>query len=117
MKKRNMWGVIGGALILVAGAGQFALAKSSGPSGNLNLREQGYELIGSSKVSIRTIGQAIADKQGNFNGDATFTYVDEAAAPGSTAVCAGNITGGTIQSQGGGFGTLGEGEFVITLPF
>ena len=117
MKQQNLLGAIGGAVILVAGAGQFAIAKSSGPSGNLNLRVQGYELIGSSKVSIRAIGQQIADKQGNFNGDETFTYVDEAAAPTSTAVCVGNIAGGTIAAQGGSFGTVGEGEFVITMPF
>jgi hypothetical protein len=74
-------------------------------------------LVGSGQVSIRAIGQEIADRQGNFNGDETFTYVDEAAAPTSTAVCAGNITGGTIVPQGGGFGTIGEGEFVLTMPF
>jgi hypothetical protein len=105
------------ALILAASVGQFASAKTTGPSGNLNLRMEGYVLVGSSEVSIRAIGQEISDTAGNFNGDETFTYVAADSAPTTTTICAGNVTGGTIKAQGGSFGTLDEGQFVITLPF
>jgi hypothetical protein len=117
MNKWNIWSVIGASLIVAAGLSATATAKTPAPSGNLNLRVQGYELVGSGQVSIQAIGQEISDSQGNFNGDETFTYVDAAAGPTSTAVCAGAITGGTIKAQGGSFGTSGEGQFVITLPF
>jgi len=120
MNERNWWGVIGGVLILLAAMSQLAQAKDALPpipSGNLNLRIQGYEVVGSDQVNIRVIGQEIADSEGNFNGDETFTYVDGSADPTSTAVCNGSVTGGTITAQGGSFGTSGEGEFVITVPF
>ncbi|HVN90645.1 MAG TPA: hypothetical protein VMT61_12590 [Candidatus Binataceae bacterium] len=119
MNERNWWGVTGGVLILVAAMGQLAQAKDKVPipSGNLNLRIQGYAMVGSDQVSIRAIGQEIADTQGNFNGDETFTYVDASASPTSTAACSGTVTGGTIVAQAGSFGTPGEGEFVITVPF
>src|ERR1700751_154506 len=87
MNKRVRMGLIGAAaLTLATGAGPFAFAKG-GPSGNMNLRLSGYEVIGGGQVSVLAIGQVISDSGGTFSGNATMTATDGT----ETDVCAVNI--------------------------
>jgi len=104
------------AMVAAVGAGPLAFAKSGKPtpSGNMNLRLQGYEIIGPNQVSILGIGQEIVDTGGSFRGDETFTFVDPASI--TTGVCEGSIAG-AIAFQGGSFGAGGQGQFNITMTF
>jgi hypothetical protein len=102
-------------LVGAAGTGRFAFAKTFTPSGNMNLRLQGREVLGSVEDGIFAIGQVLADTAGNFSGDETFTYVNSAST--STGVCGGSITAGTIKSEGGSFGTLCQGQFNLSFTF
>jgi hypothetical protein len=105
------------AMVAAVGAGPLAFAKNGKPtpSGNMNLRLQGYEKISGEQVNILGIGQEIVDTGGSFLGDETFTYVDPASL--GTGVCDGTISAGAIAFQGGGFGTDGQGQFNITMTF
>lgn len=115
MTKRSFVGILAAAVIVMAvGASRFASATIT-PSGNMNLRLQGHEIIAANEVSMFAIGQEIVDTTGSFSGDLTFTYVDTAST--STGVCGGSITGGAISAQGGSFGTLGSGQFTIAMTF
>jgi hypothetical protein len=112
MNKRVRMGLIGtAALALATGAGPFAFAKG-GPSGNMNLRLSGYEVIGGGQVSILAIGQVISDSGGTFSGNATMTATDGT----ETDVCAVNIpsAGGQITKPAGGFSST-TGLFTITM--
>jgi hypothetical protein len=104
------------AIVAVVGAAPIAFAKSvPAPSGNMNLRLQGYEVVGATQFSILAIGQEIADTGGNFAGDETFTYAEPLST--STGVCGGAISAGAIVFQGGSFGTEGHGQFTISMTF
>ena len=99
-------------------AGRFAAAAELPvPSGNLNLRLNGYEVVTpessttSTRLSIDGIGQVIADTKGNLSGAETFNAVD-ATVP-AEEVCNGTVSG-TITPPTGGFGS-GDGEFTISL--
>jgi hypothetical protein len=112
MNKRLRMGLIGtAALALATGAGPFAFAKG-GPSGNMNLRLSGYEVIGGGQVSVLAIGQVISDSGGTFSGNATMTATDGT----ETDVCAVNIPsgGGQITKPAGGFSST-NGLFTITI--
>lgn len=113
MNKRIRMGVIGAAaLALATGAGPFAFAKG-GPSGNMNLRLNGYEVI-TSQVSVLAIGQVISDSGGTFSGNLTMTATDPTT--NETDVCAVNIpsAGGQITKPGGGFSST-SGLFTIAM--
>jgi hypothetical protein len=110
MNKRIRMGVIGAAaLALATGAGPFAFAKG-GPSGNMNLRLNGSEIISAAQVNTLLIGQVIAGTHGDFEGSATFT----AANASETDVCAASISSGQITAPTGGFGSA-TGLFTIDL--
>ena len=101
-------------------AGRFAAAADLPvPSGNLNLRLNGYEVVTSessttpARLSIDAIGQVIADTKGNLSGAETFNAVD-ATVP-AEEVCKGTVSG-TITPPTGGFGS-GDGEFSLSLSF
>jgi len=111
--------VAGIGLALMAGAASRAFAA---PSGNLNLRTDGFELVtpnsGSpAHVDIDGIGQLIADTNGNFTGAETYTAVNPALPPGAASeeVCSGTIAG-TITAPSGGFAS-GDGQFTISLNY
>ena len=115
MNKRIRKGMIGAlALAMAAGAGPFAFAK--GPSGNMNMRLNGNEIIGASSpgtpVSILAIGQVISDSGGTFSGNLTMTATDTS----ETDVCTVNIpqAAGQITKPVGGFSSA-DGLFTITL--
>ena len=80
--------VAGIGLALMAGAASRAFAA---PSGNLNLRTDGFELVtpnsGSpAHVDIDGIGQLIADTNGNFTGAETYTAVNPALPAGAVTI-------------------------------
>jgi hypothetical protein len=113
MNKRIHKGMIGAlALAMATSVGPFAFAK--GPSGNMNLRLNGYEVIGGVQVSTLLIGQMIVGTNGDFAGSATLTATDAAAVP-PTDVCAMTISGGIITPPVGGFGSP-DGLFTISVP-
>jgi len=121
MNKRIRKGMIGAlALAMAAGAGPFAFAKGAkGPSGNMNFRLNGYEVISSKQVSILAIGQVIANAEGQFGGTVTFTVVDPStpAADVCTASIDSSTTPGTIKAPpADSFGTP-SGLFEISMPF
>jgi hypothetical protein len=107
-------------IVISMSAPRFAVAAELPvPSGNLNLRLDGYEVVtpeGSTtpaRLSIDAIGQVIADTHGNLSGAETFNAVD--ATMPAAEVCNGMVTG-TITPPAGGFGS-GDGEFAISLSF
>lgn len=114
MTKRIRKGMIGAlALAMATGAGPFAFAKGPNPSGDMNLRLNGYEIVGAAQVSILATGQELVDSSGNIAGDETFSYIDSSST--STATCDGT-TSGKITPPTGTFGS-GSGQFTITLNF
>jgi hypothetical protein len=106
-------------LAVARGAARFAAAADLPvPSGNLNLRLNGYEVVTpesstSTRLSIDAIGQVIADTKGNLSGAETFNAVD-ATGP-AAQLCNGTVSG-TITPPAGSFGS-GDGEFAISLSF
>jgi hypothetical protein len=116
MNKRIRTGIIGAAALAMAtGAGPFAFAK--GPSGNMNLRLNGSEVITvatvATQVNFLGIGQVISTTGGAFGGGVTFTASDTA----ETDVCTGTITtgDGQITAPVGAFAS-GTGLFTISVP-
>ncbi|HLW72398.1 MAG TPA: hypothetical protein VKS22_17475 [Candidatus Binataceae bacterium] len=106
-------------MVMAAGAGSHALAA---PSGNMNLRTEGYELITPSggateRIDVDAIGQVIADTSGNFTGAESFTGVNSALPPGSEVedVCSGTLAG-TITAPAGAFAS-DSGEFTLTSTY
>ncbi len=111
MNRRIRIGVIGAAaLAMASGAGPFAFAK--GPSGNMNLRLNGNQVISGSVVSVLAIGQVIADQAGVFSGSVTMTASDST----ETDVCAVAIPSGDgqITKPAGSFSSS-TGQFTITM--
>jgi hypothetical protein len=111
MNKRIRIGVIGAAaLAMASGAGPFAFAK--GPSGNMNLRLNGSEVISGSVVSVLAIGQVISDQNGVFSGSVNMTASDVT----ETDLCAVAIPtgGGQITKPAGSFSSP-TGQFTITM--
>jgi len=109
---KGMIGVL--ALAMAVGAGPLAAAVLL-PQG-MNLRLNGSEIVGSTEYSILATGQEVVGVSGHFSGDETFTYVQPGSS-GATAVCAGSISAGVVTLQSGNFGTLGQGQFTITMTF
>lgn len=114
MSKKSFVGMMGAAAMLaVVGAGPFAFAK--GPSGNMNLRLNGYETVtGSGQVSILAIGQVISDTGGIFSGSAVITATDPSTP--ETDACAVSITDGKIIAPTASF-SQPDGLFTISLTF
>jgi hypothetical protein len=110
------------AMVLAVGMGAGRFAAAAGlpvPSGNLNLRLNGYEVVTSessttpARLNIDAIGQVIADTKGNLSGAETFNAVDPTVP--AEEVCKGTVSG-TITPPTGGFGS-GDGEFSLSLSF
>jgi hypothetical protein len=118
--------VAGAALIVAAMAASPALAKKvtppppppPTPSGNINLRVEGYEITTASgsptRITIDGIGQLLSDTAGSLNGEETFTAVDPSGAS-AEEVCTGTVSG-QITAPSGGFAS-GNGEFTISLGY
>lgn len=123
MNLKKQIGIMAGTAMMIVismSAPRFAAAAELPvPSGNLNLRLDGYEVVtpeGSTtpaRLSIDAIGQVIADTHGNLSGAETFNAVD--ATMPAAEVCNGTVSG-TITPPTGGFGS-GDGEFAISLSF
>jgi hypothetical protein len=104
------------AIVAAVGAGPIAFAKSKPPtpSGDMNLRFQGYELAGTQQVSINGIGQLSVNISGVItSGVETFTAVNPLTPEDD--VCTGSVTG-TITAPTGSFGS-DTGEFTISLTY
>jgi hypothetical protein len=119
--KSRMVIITGAAMLLAAASVSPAAAKKAPPplpSGNLNLRLEGYEIVtgnsGATRISIDGIGQLLSDTAGTLNGIETFTAVDPTGAS-SESLCSGSITG-QITAPTGGFAS-GNGEFTATLNY
>jgi hypothetical protein len=123
MNFKSRIGMIAAAVMMMAvgiGAGSFAAAADLPfPSGNLNLRLDGYEVVTPessttpARLSIDAIGQVIADTKGNLSGAETINAVDSTVP--AEEVCNGTVSG-TITPPSGGFAS-GDGEFTISLSF
>jgi len=115
MRKRIRKGMIGVlALVMAAGAAPSAFAVLPN---DMNLRLNGSEIVGPTQYSIVATGQEVVAVGGHFFGDETFTYV-QSGASGATAVCGGSISDtAVITLQTGSIGTLGQGQFNITMTF
>ena len=119
--RRSRLVVAGIGLALMAGAASRAFAAHGAPpppSGSMNLRIGGYEVItptsGSpAQVDIDGIGQVIANTAGDFTGALTYTAVSPALA--SEDVCTGTVAG-TITTPSGAFAS-GDGQFTISLTY
>lgn len=85
-------------------------------SGDMNLRLNGYEIVGADQVSILGIGQELVDTSGDISGDLTLSYTDSTD-PTDSGTCPGTLGDSNVTFQGGDFGTLGSGQFNITLEF
>jgi hypothetical protein len=115
----------GAALLLAAIAASPALAKKAPPppppptpSGNINLRVEGYEITTATgtaaRISVDGIGQLLSDTAGSLNGVETFTAVDPSGV-NAEEVCTGSVSG-QITAPSGGFAS-GNGEFTISLSY
>jgi len=123
MNFKSRIGIVAGTAMMMAvgmSAGQFAAAAElRGPSGNLDLRLNGYEVVTpqnsttSTRLSIDGIGQLIGDTTGNLSGAESFTAVDPTIP--TQEVCDGTVSG-AITPPAGGFGS-GDGQFTISLAF
>jgi hypothetical protein len=116
MKFSKGIGVATGLALALAASGTMALAaaKKASPSGNLNLRVTGYEVLGGGEAgqyTVNGIGQVIGDVNGSLSGQLTYTLVDAAAA--TEEVC-GEQVSGTITKPSGSFG-LSDGSFTASL--
>jgi hypothetical protein len=119
--------VASAALLLAAMATSPALAKKAPlaptpppptPSGNINLRVEGYEITNatgsSTRITVDGIGQLLSDTAGSLNGVETFTAVDPSGV-NAEEVCSGSVSG-QITPPSGGFAS-GKGEFTISLSY
>jgi hypothetical protein len=120
MSKRGVVGMLtAAAMVAAVGAGPIAFAKSKPPtpSGDMNLRFQGFELAGAAgtqQVSIDGIGQLSVNGSGDITtGSETFTAVNPLTP--ESDVCTGSVTG-TITAPTGAFAS-GTGEFAISLSY
>jgi hypothetical protein len=113
---KNVGVATGLAFAMAAASGGLAFAAKKSPSGNLNLRMTGYEVLAPSagpagQYTINGIGQVIGDTGGTLDGELTYTMVDAAAATEET--CSDTITG-TISAPSGSFSQSG-GSFSASL--
>jgi hypothetical protein len=116
----------GAALLLAAIVASPTLAKKAPPpspppptpSGNINLRVEGYEITTATgtaaRISLDGIGQLLSDTAGSLNGVETFTAVDPSGV-NAEEVCTGSVSG-QITAPSGGFAS-GNGEFTISLSY
>jgi hypothetical protein len=113
MKFNKGIGVVAGLALAIAGSGTMVFAKAA-PTGNLNLRITGYEVLGGGspgQYTVNGIGQVIGDTAGTLLGTLTYTLVDEAAH--SEEECSEQVSG-TISPPTGTFGAVG-GSFTASL--
>jgi len=108
-------GVATGLALALAGSSA-AFAKGPAPSGNLNLRIDGYEVFTptgetAGQYTINGLGQVIGDSNGVLNGTLTYTQIDALTA--TEDVCPDTVTG-NITAPTGSFG-LADGSFTIAL--
>jgi hypothetical protein len=122
--KSRIAAAAGAVLLLAAIAASPALAKKAPPpppptpSGNINLRVEGYEITTATgtvaRISVDGIGQLLSDTAGSLNGVETFTAVNPSGA-NAEEVCTGSVSG-QITAPSGGFAS-GNGEFTISLSY
>ena len=119
MKFRKGISVASGLALLLAGSSA-AFAKSasaSAPSGNLNVRIDGYEVLTPSggsagQYTVNGLGQVIGDSNGDLDGVLTYTLVNAASA--SEQTCSDSLSGSTITAPTGTFSESG-GSFTASL--
>jgi hypothetical protein len=90
--------------------------KPATPSGSLNLRMTGYEVLtpsggSSGQYTVNGLGQVIGDSNGSLNGVLTYTLVDAAA--GTQDTCSDTVAG-TLTAPTGSFAQSG-GSFTGSL--
>ncbi|HUN59208.1 MAG TPA: hypothetical protein VMU41_13930 [Candidatus Binataceae bacterium] len=108
---------VASALALAIGGSGAAFAKSASvPSGNLNLRIDGYEVYTptgetAGQYTINGLGQVIGDSTGTLTGTLSYTQVDAATA---TEDLCNDTVAGTITAPTGSFG-LTNGSFTASL--
>ncbi|HTT76937.1 MAG TPA: hypothetical protein VMF50_13295 [Candidatus Binataceae bacterium] len=115
MKFSTGIGVASTLTLALAGASQ-AYAKASAPSGNLNLRIDGYEVLAPTvnspaQYTVTGLGQVIGNSSGTLDGVLTYTLVDVSAATQDT--CSDTVSG-TITPPTGNFSQAG-GSFTASL--
>ncbi|MGA2409582.1 MAG: hypothetical protein ABSG46_04245 [Candidatus Binataceae bacterium] len=99
--------------LMIAGVNGAAFAKQT-PSGNLNVRVTGYEILGggaAGQYTVNGLGQVIGDTTGVLDGDLIYTLVDAGAA--TEEECTEQISG-SITAPSGSF-SLADGNFTGTL--
>lgn len=104
------------------GALALAMATGAAPSAfavlpnDMNLSLTGSEIVGSTQYTIVANGQEAVAVGGHFPGDETLTYFDSGMTTPPLA-CGGTISAGVITLQTGSIGTLGQGQFTMTMTF
>jgi len=122
VKKGTIAIAMGAVMILAIGTGR-AIATKAVPSGNLNLRVTGSELLtpgGDSsavRLAIDGIGQVIGDSTGTLSGAETYTALvtNSSTVEPAEQVCQGTISG-SITPPAGDFAST-TGEFTASLTF
>lgn len=111
--------VASGLALILAGSGvAFAKGASApGPSGNLNVRIDGFEVLTPSggvagQYTVNGLGQVIGDANGDLDGVLTYTLVNAASA--SEQTCNDSLSGSTITAPTGNFSDTG-GSFTASL--
>jgi hypothetical protein len=117
MKFRRGISVASGLALVLAGASAAFAKGATGPSGNLNVRIDGYEVLTPSagspgQYTINGLGQVIGDSNGELDGVLTYTLVNVASATEQT--CSDSVSGSTITAPTGGFSESG-GSFTASL--
>lgn len=109
-------GVATGLAMALAGSSAAFAKGPVGPSGNLNLRIDGYEVFtptgeAAGQYTINGLGQVIGDSTGSLSGTLTYTQVDALTA--TEDVCADPVTGITTAPTGSF--SQPDGSFTIAL--
>jgi hypothetical protein len=107
---------VGLVLTLVGAKIAFARTTTAEPSGNLNVRIDGFEVFTPSggspgQYTINGLGQVVGDATGTLTG--TLNYTQVSADLAVEDVCSDTVAG-TITAPGGSFGLSG-GNFTIVL--
>ena len=116
MNFRRGIGVASSLALVLAGASAAFAKGAPAPSGNLNLRIDGYEVLTPSagspgQYTINGLGQVIGDSTGSLSGVLTYTLVDPSTP--SEETCNDTVTG-TVTAPTGGF-SQPDGSFTINL--
>jgi hypothetical protein len=122
VKKGTLTIAMGAVVLMAMGAGLAIAKKAPAPSGNLNLRINGTELLtpGVSspvRLVIDGIGQVIGDSTGTLSGAETYTALVTSSNSVEPAeqICNGTVSG-SITPPAGDFAS-GTGEFTASLTF